>query len=92
MSFSALPALPSIRVCISILVDVSENVGNARWKFRYDSSTDYADYPDEMKPEPTFDADPANDDTLLLFLARRGKLSIIIQQKVHVTPRLNEQN
>ena len=46
-----------------------------RWfEIQYDSSTDYADYADEMKPEPTLDEIlPLTADPLLLFLTRRGK-------------------
>ena len=40
---------------------------------RHDSSTDYADYADEMKPEPTLDADPAYNSRHSFPLSSRGE-------------------
>ena len=50
--------------------NLRKSVDESMVGFRYDSSTDYADYADEMKPEPTLDADPAYNSRHSFFSSR----------------------
>ena len=50
--------LGAIYLLISVICVIRGWIGCSR--FKYDSSTDYADYTDEMKPESTLNAIQSN--------------------------------